>query len=113
MEKCKSYNVPLEGESISPACDMDNTSSSSTDDKGCIGWGILGFFVPIAGLVLYLSWRDEKPKTAKIIGLGALISVILAAILCVAMFIFIVFGIIIFVQLVSGLGCIVSDLPLS
>lgn len=113
MEKCKSCDVPLEGESISPACDMDNASSSSTYDSGCIGWAILGFFVPIAGLVLYLSWRDEKPKTAKIAGIGALISVIIAAILCVAMFICIVFGVIIFVDLVSGLGCIVSNLPLS
>lgn len=44
------------------------------DDEN-IGWGVLGFFVPIIGLVLYLVWKDEKPKNAKLLGLGAIISV--------------------------------------
>ena len=41
-------------------------------DRGGIGWGLLGFFVPIAGLVLYLIWIDTKPLTAKAAGIGAL-----------------------------------------
>lgn len=36
-------------------------------------WGILGFFAPIVGLILFLVWKDEKPKDAKASGIGALI----------------------------------------
>lgn len=45
-------------------------------DNGGFGWGLLGFCVPVAGLILFLVWNAEKPKTAKAAGLGALISVV-------------------------------------
>ena len=50
-----------------------------TNDKGGFGWGLLGFLIPIAGLVLFLVWNSSKPKTAKAVGIGALISVVLGA----------------------------------
>ncbi len=28
-------------------------------------WGVVGFFVPIAGLILYLVWRLERPQDAR------------------------------------------------
>ena len=37
------------------------------------GWGVLGFFVPILGLILFLVWRKSKAKTAKALGIGALV----------------------------------------
>lgn len=43
-------------------------------------WGLLGFFVPVAGLVLYLVWQTERPQAAKAAGTGALISVIAGAV---------------------------------
>ena len=46
-------------------------------DKGGFLWGLLGCCIPIVGLVLFLVWKDTKPKTAKAAGIGALISVIL------------------------------------
>lgn len=46
------------------------------DDSGSIGWAILGFFVPLVGLILWLVWMDDKPKCAKMAGLGALAAVI-------------------------------------
>ena len=39
--------------------------SNSIIDKGGIGWGLLGFFVPIVGFLLYLFWKDENPLNAK------------------------------------------------
>lgn len=51
-----------------------------TNDSGSIGWGLLGFCVPIVGLVLFLVWRNEKPRTAKVAGVGALIAVIISVI---------------------------------
>lgn len=43
------------------------------NDSGSIGWGVLGFFFPIVGLVLFLVWKNTKPKCAKVAGIGAII----------------------------------------
>lgn len=45
-------------------------------DKGGFLWGLLGCCVPIAGLILFLIWKDTKPKTAKAAGIGALVYLI-------------------------------------
>ena len=47
-------------------------------DSGSFGWAILGFLIPLAGLILWLAWIDVKPKSAKMAGIGALVSVILS-----------------------------------
>ncbi|KFI97179.1 hypothetical protein BSTEL_1731, partial [Bifidobacterium stellenboschense] len=46
------------------------------DDKGSFGWAVLGFFIPLIGLILFLVWKDQKPGDAKMAGMGALVSVI-------------------------------------
>ena len=57
---------------------MDNNMNANNQvDKGGFLWGLLGCCIPIVGLVLFLVWKDTKPKTAKAAGIGALISVIL------------------------------------
>lgn len=33
-------------------------------DTGSFGWAVLGFFIPIAGLILWLVWKNTKPQTA-------------------------------------------------
>ena len=45
------------------------------EDKKSVGWGILGFFIPLLGFILYLVWRKEKPLRAKSIGIGTLVAV--------------------------------------
>ncbi len=45
----------------------------NVNDSGSIGWGILGFLIPIIGLILYCVWKNTKPKSAKVAGIGALI----------------------------------------
>ena len=56
-------------------------------DRGCFLWGLLGCCIPVVGLVLFLVWRDEKPKTAKAAGIGALVSVILTILIYVGVFV--------------------------
>lgn len=51
------------------------TQPQQSDDTGSVGWGILGFFIPLVGLILWLVWKDTKPKNAKSAGIGALIGV--------------------------------------
>lgn len=36
------------------------------------GWSVLGFFIPIVGLILYLVWKETSPSKAKAAGHGAL-----------------------------------------
>ncbi len=48
-------------------------------DEGGFLWALLGFCVPLVGLILYLVWKDEKPLTARSAGKGALVSVIIGA----------------------------------
>ena len=47
-------------------------------DSGSIGWAILGFFIPIVGIVLYFVWMRDKPQCAKMSLYGALVSIGLA-----------------------------------
>ena len=56
-------------------------------DRGGFLWGLLGCCIPVVGLVLFLVWRDEKPKTAKAAGIGALVSVILTILISVGVFV--------------------------
>lgn len=65
-----------------------NNQNSNIEDKGGFVWGLLGFFVPVAGLILYLVWKNERPKTAKNVGIGALLSVVLNILLVVFMILF-------------------------
>ena len=66
----------------------NNKNNVSNDvDNGGFLWSVLGFFVPVAGLILYLVWKKEKPKTAKNAGIGALISVILNVVLIIFAFV--------------------------
>ncbi|MDD4840035.1 MAG: hypothetical protein PHE93_05170, partial [Clostridia bacterium] len=58
------------------------------DDSGAAGFGVLGFFVPLAGLILYLVWKDSRPLRAKASGKGALVSVIISVIFSVIYYIF-------------------------
>ena len=37
--------------------------------------------MPLVGLILYLCWKNEKPNTAKSVGKGALINVIVGVVL--------------------------------
>lgn len=54
---------------------------STSNDNGGFGYGVLGFFFPLIGLILYLCWKDNKPNNAKAVGKGALINVIIGAVI--------------------------------
>ena len=55
------------------------------EDKGSFGWAVLGFFIPLVGLILFLVWKKDKPNSAKKAGLGALVSVILSVVMSIVM----------------------------
>ncbi len=45
----------------------------ASQEKGNIAWGILGFFIPIVGWILYFVWKNTKPGDAKVAGIGGII----------------------------------------
>ena len=66
----------------------EETKQSSSS----IGWGFLGFFIPLVGLILFLVWRSERPSDSKAAGIGALIRVCLSIVFMILSFIFLIFG---------------------
>ena len=89
MAYCRNCGKEIQPQaSICPFCGVPQKKATPTavDDGGFL-WGLLGFCVPIAGLILFLIWKDERPNTAKAAGMGALISVILTVVSYIVMFV--------------------------
>lgn len=80
MKYCKNCGKELDDRSVvCPHCGVQQEALTASGDSGSFGWGLLGFCIPIVGLILFLVWKGDKPKTAKMAGMGALISVIVMA----------------------------------
>ena len=67
---------------ICPKCGCETGRTSMQEkDAPSTGLWILGFLIPIVGLILYLTEKDKNPQKAKSAGQGALWSVIIGAII--------------------------------
>lgn len=82
----ETYNTSPNGQA-QPVQSAQVVPQPTAQDNGSFGWAVLGFFIPIAGLILYLVWRTEKPLSARRAGIGALVSVIVGAVLTVLLII--------------------------
>ena len=71
---------------VCPHCGVAQENKPQVVDNGGFGWGGLGCCIPIVGLVLFLVWKDTKPKTAKAAGIGALVSVGIGILYYILMF---------------------------
>ena len=90
MAFCKNCGQEIDDKAaVCVHCGVTQTTAAQVVDNGGFGWGLLGCCIPVAGLVLFLVWKDNKPKTAKAAGIGALISVISSVIFYVIYFILI------------------------
>lgn len=56
---------------------FEKFQSEVPEDKGSIGFGFLGFFFPIVGIILFFVWKKDKPVSARHVGIGTLIGFIL------------------------------------
>ncbi len=68
---CPSCGANLKGVYVSPT------------DAPSKGFAVLGFFLPIVGLILYLIYEHESPKKARSAGKGALIGLIVYVVLSI------------------------------
>lgn len=67
MAYCKNCGSQMEdGATFCTSCGASqSTAPAPVVDNGGFGWGLLGCCVPIVGLILFLVWKDSKPKSSK------------------------------------------------
>lgn len=70
-------------------CAQGNINQVNVSDSSSFGYALLGFCIPIVGLILYLIWKDTTPLKAKSAGKGALVSVIVGVIFYIIYFVII------------------------
>ncbi len=60
--------------------------SQPAEDKVNVGFAILSFFIPIAGIIIYFCQKKEKPRNAKACGIIATIMIVINLIISMATF---------------------------
>ena len=95
MKYCQKCGKELMDEAVvCPGCGCPQGAQKQVvEDSSSFGWALLGFCVPIAGLILYLVWKDNTPLKAKSAGKGALVSVILSVVFYILYFVLIMAGV--------------------
>ncbi|MBP5242246.1 MAG: zinc ribbon domain-containing protein [Clostridia bacterium] len=79
-------------------------------DAPNMGYAVLGFLIPIVGLILYLIWKDQFPLRAKSAGKGALVALIVNIVFG---FLFVIFYVILVAAAISSqASTAVATLPL-
>ena len=61
----------------------NNFGGTISGDAPSKAFAILGFFVPIVGLILYAIFETKQPQRAKSAGKGALIGFITKVVICI------------------------------
>lgn len=69
----QAYYAPQNGAQVPPY----GMPQQPVEQKASVGLAILSFFIPIAGLIIFLTKKNDRPKTAKVSGICALVSFIL------------------------------------
>ena len=86
MAFCRNCGAQIDDNAVvCTSCGVAQNNAPAVVDKGGFGWGALGCCLPIVGLILFLVWKDTKPKTSKAAGIGALVSVGIAVVYYVIM----------------------------
>lgn len=100
------YTLPSNGRNVqNGGLGASSTQVQSAKEGGTVGWGILGFFLPIVGFILWLVWKDEHPARSRSAGIGCLVSV------CLGVVGSILYLIILFAILGFGSGAYAAILP--
>lgn len=76
-QQAPGYQQPSPQPTFAPAGD----AQAAPVDTGNIGWGILGFFIPLVGFILFFVWRNTKPQSARVSLIGAVIGLCLGILL--------------------------------
>ena len=87
MAFCRNCGAQIDDNAVvCTTCGVAQNNAPAVVDKGGFGWGALGCCLPLVGLILFLVWKDTKPKSSKAAGIGALVSVILLVVVYAVIF---------------------------
>ena len=50
--------------------DHERLRAASPADAGSFGWAVLGFFIPLVGLILWMIWKNDRLGDAGMAGQG-------------------------------------------
>lgn len=70
-----------------------NEIKKVTADSSFARWVVLGFFIPIVGLILFLIHHKDKPMRAKSSGVGALLGLVVSMLITVVSVVVVFIGI--------------------
>ena len=68
---------------VDEVVEYEITHKKEVKDEGNFGYTVLGFFIPIVGIVLYCVWNKEKPKDAKKALYGAIAKIVFDIVLAI------------------------------
>ena len=91
---CKHCGAEIADEAVicvkcgKPVAEMPGTVSAE-NDKPSTGLNILSFFIPLVGLILYLTQKNQYPVKAQALGKWALIGWITGIVLTIVYTVFI------------------------
>lgn len=87
------YNTPPQGQQPPQQNNQNYNPFNSNmppmppqEEKASVGLAILSYLIPLVGLILYLTKKDSRPKTAKACGKCALASVIINIVLTIILY---------------------------
>ena len=96
MPYCKNCgSVVEETANVCPCCGVAQNNQpapgtpgtpDTANDTGGFLFGLLGCCIPLVGLILFLVWKTERPKSAKAAGIGAIVGVVSIVLLYVLIF---------------------------
>ena len=75
----QAYYAPQNGAQMPPY----GMPQHPIEEKASVGFAILSFFIPLAGLIIFLTKKNDRPKTAKVSGICALVSVVLGTVISI------------------------------
>mgnify|MGYP000217160981 CR=1 FL=1 len=80
-ELCAASSTPYTRSPRHPMGELPPTQAPSV-------WAVLGFFIPLVGLILWMIWKNDRPGDAGMAGKGALVSVIINVVLFILWIVF-------------------------
>jgi len=90
-EPTPTYQAPQQAYQVPPTQQYSYPAAApaAANPKGSIGWAILGFFIPIVGLILFFVWKKDRPGDAKkaLIGgiIGFVVGIIMSIVSCLGL----------------------------
>ncbi len=90
MAFCKNCGMEIpDNSSFRPGCGFKLKEPRATpiEEDYVALWGVLGFLIPIVGIILWAVWMNDKPKSSKAAGIGALIGIVLSILITVIIFV--------------------------